>query len=98
MANDFIIYNERKRTRMRLSELPNIGKTLEKELNDIGIQTAEELKEIGSIDAIIRLSIHGDTCYNKLYALEGAIKDIRWHQLPKEYRQELKGKYDQLKK
>ncbi|MCT4688341.1 TfoX/Sxy family DNA transformation protein [Vallitalea sp.] len=29
---------------MRLSELPNIGKTLEKELTDIGIQTAEELK------------------------------------------------------
>lgn len=83
---------------MRLSELPNIGKILEKELNDIGIQTAEELKEIGSIDATIRLGIHGDTCYNKLYALEGAIKDVRWHQLPKEYRQELKCKYDNMKK
>ncbi|GMQ60053.1 TfoX/Sxy family protein [Vallitalea sediminicola] len=83
---------------MRLSQLPNIGKTLEKELNDIGIQTAEELKAMGSIDAIIRLSIHGDTCYNKLYALEGAIRDVRWHQLPKELRQELKCKYDGVKK
>ncbi|GKX30101.1 competence protein TfoX [Vallitalea longa] len=83
---------------MKLSELPNIGKTLEKELNDIGIQTAEDLKETGSIEAIIRLNVHGDTCCNKLYALEGAIREVRWHHLPKDVRLQLKSEYDKLKK
>ncbi|MCT4544083.1 MAG: TfoX/Sxy family protein [Vallitalea sp.] len=82
---------------MKLSELPNIGKTLEKELINVGIKSAEELIEIGSIDAIIRLNMHGDTCCNKLYALEGAIQNVRWHQLPKEVKVELKNKYDSLK-
>jgi DNA transformation protein len=81
---------------MKLSELPNIGKTLEKELINVGINCAEELREIGSIDAIIRLKMHGDICCNKLYALEGAINNVRWHQLPKELRVELKNKYDKL--
>lgn len=30
---------------------------------------------------------------NKLYAIEGAIQDVRWHQLPKEYREKLKQMY-----
>lgn len=80
---------------MRLTELPNIGKTLEKELNNIGIQSAEELREIGSIEAIVRLDRNGDACYNKLYALEGAIQNVRWHQLPKEYREQLKLRYNE---
>lgn len=81
---------------MKLAGVPNIGKTLEMELNSIGIQSVEELREVGSIEAIIRLNIHGcNTCYNKFYALEGAIQNIRWHQLSKEYRQQLKEKYDE---
>lgn len=83
---------------MKLSKLPNIGKTLEKELNDIGIQTAEELKKIGSIESIIRLNVQGNTCYNKLYALEGAIREVRWHNLPEDIRLDLKARYDKLKK
>ena len=31
-----------------LSKLPNIGKVLEKQLNDVGINTADELIDMGS--------------------------------------------------
>lgn len=62
-------------------------------LNTVGITSIEELKEIGSIEATLRLNDIGEACMNKLYAIEGAIQDVRWHQLPKEYREELKQMY-----
>ncbi len=34
-----------------LSELPNIGKTVEKQLNEVGINTVDDLKKIGAKDA-----------------------------------------------
>ena len=76
---------------MKLSELPNIGKELEKKLNSVGIQTPDELIEIGSVQALRRISVTLDTgCLNMLYALEGAIVGIRWHYLPAEVKQKLK--------
>lgn len=83
---------------MCLSELPNIGKELEALLNIVGITSIEELKEVGSIEATTRLNDIGEACMNKLYAIEGAIQDVRWHQLPKEYREKLKQMYlEQIK-
>lgn len=32
----------------KLSDLPNIGKKLEEQLNEVGIETIEQLKEVGS--------------------------------------------------
>lgn len=64
---------------MCLSKLPNIGKELEALLNTVGINSMEELKEIGSIEATLRLNDIGEACMNKLYAIEGAIQDVRWH-------------------
>ena len=78
----------------KLSNLPNIGKELEKLLNSIGITTFNDLKEMGSIKICKKLKLTGYACYNKLYALEGAIQGIRWHQLPKEYRLKLREKYN----
>lgn len=34
---------------MKLSDLPNIGKELEKKLESVGIRNLDELMEIGSI-------------------------------------------------
>lgn len=81
---------------MKLIELPNIGKTLEKELNNVGIKSVEELRKIGSVEATVRLNNYEKSCYNKLYALEGAIQNVRWHQLSKDHRTKLKIKYDQM--
>jgi DNA transformation protein len=76
---------------MKLSELPNIGKELEKKLNSVGIQTPDELAEVGSVAAVKRISSTSDDgCLNMLYALEGAIQGIRWHYLPAEIKKKVK--------
>jgi len=73
-----------------LSKLPNIGKTLAEKLNQAGIDSAEELRSLGSEKAFIHLkTIDCNACYNMICALEGAIQGIRWHKLDKERKKEL---------
>jgi len=78
-----------------LQNLPNIGNTLADKLHKIGITSENELVEIGSENAIIKISALEDSgaCINMLYAIEGAIQGIRWHGLSKERKQELKEFY-----
>lgn len=74
-----------------LSDLPNIGKTLEAKLKQVGIKTPNQLISIGAEQAFIRLrTVDEGACLSMLCALEGAIHEIRWHQLPKERKAELK--------
>lgn len=74
-----------------LSDLPNIGKTVEEKLMQVGITTEEELKTAGSENAFLRIRAIDDTaCYNMLCGLEGAVQGIRWHDLPKERKEALK--------
>ena len=74
-----------------LSNLPNIGKVLEEKLKEIGITNAEELKNAGAENALLRIRVIDDNaCINMLCALEGAIQGIRWHDLSKERNEELK--------
>ena len=76
---------------MKLNELPNIGKTLEQRLTEAGITSPKQLKETGAENAFLRLTVEDKSaCYNMLCALEGAIQGIRWHQLSKERKNELK--------
>ncbi len=74
-----------------LIQLPNIGKTLAQKLVLAGISSEKELKAIGAEKAIIKIStIENDgVCINMLYALEGAIQGIRWHNLDKTRMKEL---------
>lgn len=78
-----------------LTDLPNIGKTLADKLNLIGIENEQDLKQIGSENAIIKIATieNSGACINMLYALEGAIQGIRWHGLDKDRKQELKEFY-----
>lgn len=80
---------------MEISELPNIGKGLAEQFIAAGISTGEELKKIGSVNALILLNgkTYTEGCLNKLYAFEGAIQGIRWHNLSKEERTHLKNLY-----
>lgn len=81
-----------------LSKLINIGNNLEAQLNEIGIETFEQLKEIGSTQAWLDIkSIDNSACINRLYAIEGAIKGIRWHNLSNEVKNELKEFYNTVK-
>ena len=74
-----------------LSKLPNIGKKLEEQLNEVGIYTFEELKKAGSKQVWLDIkAIDSSACYNRLCALEGALQGIRWHNLSEEIKCELK--------
>ncbi len=80
-----------------LTTLPNIGPTLAEKLNQIGVTTFDELAEAGSIETVIRIGqTDKSACYNMLYALEGAIRGVRWHAIPKEERAKLKAEFDSL--
>lgn len=78
---------------MKLSEMLNIGPRLEKMLNNVDIHNSDELIEVGSVEAIKRLNIEDNACFNKLYALEGAIRGMRWHDLTNEDKEQLKMQY-----
>ncbi|MDV3428978.1 MAG: TfoX/Sxy family protein [Bacillota bacterium] len=78
-----------------LSTLPNIGKEVEQQLNEVGIETIKQLIEIGSKKAWLRIkSIDDSACINRLYALEGAVEGIRWHKLSEEVKAQLKEFYN----
>ena len=75
----------------RLSDLPNIGETMEKRLGAVGINDAETLMEKGSKEAFKKLYLlEGDTCFSSLCGLEGAVQGIRWHHLSSETKEDLK--------
>jgi len=78
---------------MRLSELPNVGPRLETLLHEHGISTPEELRSLGAVETCRLLRLRGEACVNKLYALEGAIRGIRWHDLPREEQEGLRREF-----
>lgn len=79
---------------MQLEKMKNIGKNLAESLIAVGIKDSDDLIQVGSIEAAIRL----DACANKLYALEGAILDVRWHSMDVKYRQSLYEQYLEVQK
>lgn len=81
-----------------LTSLQNIGKTLADKLILVGIETPEHLFEAGSENVFIKLAtIDKNACINQLYALEGAIQGIRWHDLSHERKYELLEFYKTVK-
>lgn len=78
---------------MKLEDLPNIGPKLAQLLITHGISTPDELKSLGAVAACQRLQLSGESCVNKLFALEGAIRGIRWHAIPKDDRQALRNQF-----
>lgn len=77
-----------------LSSLTNIGDKLEAQLVDVGITTVEQLKQIGSCEAWLRiLGRDPSACIMRLSALEGAIRGVRWHYLDDETKEFLRAFY-----
>ena len=77
-----------------LTSLPNIGDVLAALLGAAGIQSPGELKRAGSVGAALRIAAVGERpCASKLFALEGAIRGVRWHSIPKNERAVLWAKF-----
>lgn len=78
----------------QLSKLPNIGKELEQQLKEVGIDTIKQLRETGSKQCWLKIkTIDASACINRLYALEGAIQGVRWHYLSDDIKNQLKDFY-----
>lgn len=81
-----------------LAQLPNIGRVVEEQLQQVGITTYEELKAIGSKEAWLKIQVMDPSaCINRLYALEGAIEKINKNQLSAEKKAALKAFYENKK-
>lgn len=82
-----------------LSKLPNIGKTVEDQLVLVGIQTVDELKDIGAKVAWLKIQeIDESVCIHRLMALEGAIEGIKKTMLSDDVKADLKEFYQRNKK
>lgn len=80
---------------MNLTDLPNIGPHAAQQLTEVGIGSAEALKEVGAEDAWLKMkTIDPGVCLHQLYALEGAVQGIPKKELPPERKAELKAFFD----
>ena len=81
-----------------LLKLPNIGKVVEEQLNQVGITTADQLIDLGSKEAWLRIKeIDDSACLHRLQGLEGAVQGIRKKELSEETKKDLKEFYQQHK-
>ncbi|CAM4007196.1 TfoX/Sxy family DNA transformation protein [Flavobacterium cucumis] len=71
----------------------NIGKTIEKKLNEVGVFTLADLAEITPKVAYKKICENYPNttipkCYY-LYSLQGALLDLDWRELPENIKSEL---------
>ena len=81
-----------------LSKLPNIGKVVEEQLNQVGIFTEEELHSVGAKQAWLKIQqIDESACIHRLLALEGAILGVKKTQLSDEKKADLRNSISGIK-
>ena len=76
----------------KLTDLPNIGPVLAEHLQKSGVETPEQLLELGAEQAFlgIRLKVDAGACLHELEALAGAVAGVRKNQLSPARKAELK--------
>jgi hypothetical protein len=71
-------------------KLRNIGPKSAAWLRQVGLRTEEDLRAIGALEAFVKVKRAGfKPSLNLLYALEGALQDCHWQDIPAERRSEL---------
>ncbi|MDQ1911492.1 TfoX/Sxy family DNA transformation protein [Paenibacillus sp. GD4] len=70
----------------------NIGPKTEDWLREVGIQAYEDLAKWGSVEVYRRLKEHraGKISLNALYALEAALWDLHWLELPMDIKEKVR--------
>ena len=67
----------------RLEDTVNIGPALAHDLRAIGIEDLTALRDVGAARAWIELNCAGSRdCLHSLLALEGAVRGVRWMEIP----------------
>jgi DNA transformation protein len=78
----------------KLTDLKNIGKKLATRLNEVGIFSEEDLRQVGAVGAhrLIKQRYPDETlpvCYY-LYSFEGALTEKHWDDIGASRKQQLK--------
>ncbi|MDO9320847.1 MAG: TfoX/Sxy family protein [Pseudomonas sp.] len=80
-----------------LLELKNLGKTSAQWLHASGIHNASDLRRLGAVDAYRAVKARGFRASKVLlYAIEGALMDVNWNELPPAHKAELNGLLDSI--
>ncbi|MFC3550360.1 TfoX/Sxy family protein [Lysobacter cavernae] len=75
---------------MSTDKLRNIGPKSAAWLRQVGLRTHEDLAAVGTVEAFMRVKRAGfKPTLNLLYAIEGALLDCHWQEIPDERRSEL---------
>jgi DNA transformation protein len=80
-------------TKNSLNGAKNIGSTIIKRLNEIGVYSLSDLAELSPVKAYKKICEQNPNktfpvCYY-LYSLQGALLDVHWDDLPKELKKDL---------
>ena len=77
-----------------LKQYKNIGATIEKRLNEIGVNTIDDLAKVGAANAYIKIKEKYpdktlSVCYY-LYSFQGALMDMHWDDIPQNIKDDLR--------
>lgn len=83
---------------MELTDLPNIGPKLADNLRRVGVGSAEQLRELGTREAFLRIRAQVDpaACFHQLTALAGAEAGVPKKALSQEEKRALRAFFDSL--
>lgn len=75
----------------RIRDLQGLGPASEKMLTEAGIETVEQLRELGALRAFVQVSNHRSKppSVNLLYALAGALEETHWLNIARKQKGEL---------
>lgn len=83
----------------RIADLPNFGPKSQQMLEQAGIKTVEQLRELGAVRAYLQVKRSGgNASLNLLWALEGALTGQHWQVVAKEERLRLLLELEDLEK
>lgn len=78
-----------------LQHMKNLGKTSAQWLHAVGIHSANDLRRLGAVDAYRAVRARGfRASMVLLYAIEGALLDVHWNDLPPGMKDSLKDQLD----
>ncbi|RJG10477.1 competence protein TfoX [Pseudomonas cavernicola] len=80
-----------------LQHLKNLGKTSAQWLHAVGIHSVTDLRRLGAVGAYRAVQARGFRASKVLlYAIEGALLNVHWNELPPAHKAELNGQLDAI--
>ncbi len=75
-----------------LAAVKNIGPITAHRLHEVGVRTLADLEALGAVEAYrrVKAAFPRDTTLVCLYALQGALLDLHWNELPPDLKVQLR--------